>query len=94
MVHETRATAPVSFSRPRLARKCHYRKIPRIGFRERCIAKGWHMKGAYAERWIRGVSVMQTIAQKGDDFYLCRFQRKSDFWASITAHYSENMLSS
>lgn len=75
---------------PHSGRKCHYWKLRKEGFRELHLAKRWHLKGAYAEKDIRGVTIMETIVKEGDDHILVRFQRKNDFWAVITAEFKES----
>ena len=74
---------------PTSRRKPHYWKIRRKGFRELQLLKGWGMRGAYASKMIRGEEVMQTIARKTDDHYLCCFRLKSDFWSLITTRARE-----
>jgi len=74
---------------PTSRRKPHYWKIRRKGFRELQLLKGWGMRGAYASKLIRGEEVMQTIARKTDDHYLCCFRLKSDFWSLITTRARE-----
>ena len=45
------------------------------------------MCGAYAAKDIRRRQVMVTIVEKHDDYFLCRFQRKNDLWADVTADF-------
>lgn len=47
------------------------------------------MRGAYAEKSIRGASVMQTIVSKTEAHYVCRFQRKDDFWVAVLRDHGE-----
>lgn len=61
----------------------HYWKIRRKGFRRLLFAKGWKMKGAYAEKFIHGMTIVQTIVEKTGDYYICCFQRKDNFFRSL-----------
>jgi hypothetical protein len=56
-----------------------------MGYRDRLLKKGWHFKGAYAEKIIAGNQVIQTIASTLDSHFICKFQRKCDFWKEIGA---------
>lgn len=67
----------------------HYWKLRSDGYRELMTKHLWGFRGAYAEKTIRGRSVMQTIVKKTDDYYLCCFQLKDDFWSVITADARE-----
>ena len=61
--------------------------MPRGDFRERILAKGWHPRGAYAEKCIRGEWYVQRIVEKHPDHFICCFQRKIDLWAEIEEEY-------
>ena len=68
---------------PHSGRKKHYWRIRNKGFRELLIKKGWHLMGGYASKVIQGRVVIQFLVEKTDDYFLCSFQLKSDFWADI-----------
>ena len=70
---------------PHSGRRAHYWKLRVDGFRELQTRHGWGFRGAYAEKTIRGQRVMQTIVTKTDDYYVCCFKLKDDFWSAITA---------
>ena len=70
---------------PHSGRRAHYWKLRIDGFRELVARHRWGFRGAYAEKSIRGRRVMQTIVKKTDDYYLCCFQLKDDFWSTSTA---------
>ena len=70
-------------------RKPHLWRIRAEGFRELMISRRWGMRGAYAEKSIRGASVMQTIVSQTEAHYVCRFQRKYDFWAAVLRDHGE-----
>jgi hypothetical protein len=67
----------------------HLWKVRREGYRALLIAKRWHLKGGYTEKRIRGVWVMQLIAKEEDDYILCCFLRRDDFWAESTRRARE-----
>lgn len=69
---------------PHSGRRKHYWKVRNESFRELMRNHNWGFRGAYAEKTIRGKSVMQTIVKKTDEYYLCCFQLKDDFWSVIT----------
>jgi hypothetical protein len=70
---------------PHSGRRKHYWKLRSDGYRELMTDHRWGFRGAYAEKSIRGRSVMQTIVTKTDDCCLCCFQLKDDFWSTSTA---------
>jgi hypothetical protein len=70
---------------PHSGRRAHYWKLRVEGFRELQIQHRWGFRGGYAEKSIRGRRVMQTIVKTTDDYYLCCFQLKDDFWSAVTA---------
>ena len=74
---------------PHSGRRKHYWKLRSEGFRELVTKNRWGFRGAYAEKSIRGRSVMQTIVKKTDEYYLCCFQLKDDFWSTITKNARE-----
>ena len=61
------------------------RRMRADGYRGLMTRHRWGFRGAYAEKSIRGRSVMQTIVKKTNDYYLCCFQLKDDFWSTSTA---------
>ena len=69
---------------PHSGRRKHYWKLRSEGYRELMMANGWGMRGAYAEKSIKGATIMQTIVRKEATYFLCCFQRKDDFWADST----------
>ena len=77
--NESKATRYI----PHSERGKHYWKIRRKDFRKLCFAKGWMMKGAFAEKFIGGTSIVQTIVAETDDYYICCFQRKDNFSQSL-----------
>ena len=74
---------------PGTGRGKHLWKVRREGYRALLIAKRWHLKGGYTEKRIRGVWVMQLIANEEDDHILCCFLRRDDFWAESTRRARE-----
>lgn len=66
-----------------------YWKLRNTGYRDLLIGHGWGMRGAYAEKSINGVSIMQTIVARYSTYLLCCFQRKADFWSDITRRERE-----
>ena len=68
---------------PHSGRKKHYWRIRKEGFRELLIRKGWHLRGTYAEKKIQGRMIIQFIVANTEDYYLCSFQLKRDFWAEL-----------
>jgi len=68
---------------PHSGRKKHYWRLRKEGFRELLIKKGWHLRGGYAAKVIQGREVIQFTIQKTEDYVLCSFQLKSDFWAEL-----------
>jgi hypothetical protein len=63
----------------------HYWKLRNPGSRELLLSKGWHMKGAYAEKFIDGKAVMLKTVVEHPAHILCSVQYKADFWAEIIA---------
>jgi len=59
----------------------HLWLVHRDNYRARLLSKGWHMRGAFAEKVIGGNVVVQKIIETREDSFLCCFQRKKDFWA-------------
>jgi hypothetical protein len=83
------ATALAPTERKRTRRQPHLRRIRADGYRELLISRRWDMRGAHAEKSIRGARVMQTIVSKTQSHFVCRFQRKEDFWAAILRDQDE-----
>ncbi len=65
-------------------RSPHIWKLRKEGYRELLLAKGWHMRGAYAEKSFNGHFYMQTIKEQNADYNEVLIQRKNDFWSFIT----------
>ncbi len=78
---------------PSSGRRPHLWRIRAEGYRDLLLSKRWTMCGAYAAKDIRRRMVMVTIVEEHDDYYLCRFQLKDDFWADITAEFREREAS-
>ena len=78
---------------PSSGRRPHLWRIRAEGFRDLLLSKRWTMCGAYAAKDIRRRTVMVTTVEEHDDYYLCRFQLKDDFWADITAEFREREAS-
>ncbi len=70
-------------------RRKHYWKLRNPGLRELLLSKGWHMKGAYAEKFINGNAVMLKTVEEHPDYVLCSVQYKSDFWAELLQEVAE-----
>ena len=78
---------------PSSKRRPHLWRIRAEGYRDLLLSKRWTMCGAYAAKNIRRRTVMVTIVEEHDDYYLCRFQLKDDFWADITTEFREREAS-
>ena len=74
-------------------RRPHLWRIRAEGYRDLLLSKRWTMCGAYAAKNICRRTVMVTTVEEHDDYYLCRFQLKDDFWADITAEFREREAS-
>jgi len=69
------------FGKP--SRRPHFWKIRNDGFRKLCQDHGWGMRGGYACKSIGGREFMQIVVSRVDDYVICRFQAKDDYWSVI-----------
>jgi hypothetical protein len=60
------------------ARGPHTWRVRRIGLRGRLVAKGWGIRGPYAEKVIAGRQVVVQTIGEGADWVVCRFERRTN----------------
>ena len=72
---------------PHSGRRKHLWRLRNDGHRDLLIKHRWGLRGAYAEKTIRGKTYMMTMAAKLDDHVVCWLRLKDDFWAEITSEH-------
>lgn len=69
--------------RPHSHLKPHFWKLRAGGFRELMLAHHWRPRGAYCSKLVCRHDYMLTVVEKTDAWFLCKIQRKSDYWADV-----------
>ena len=69
---------------PHSGRRSHVILLPTLKLREYLQSKGWTPWGAFCRKCIRGREIFLFVSRDHQDFALCRFVPKDDFWADST----------
>lgn len=59
---------------PSLDRRPHRWRLRRTGLRARLLSRGWGIRGAYAEKVIRGRAFVVRAVDEDGDWVICWFE--------------------